>query len=91
MSDTELGGATYTPGTGQWSGDDMAAAADQLQPGDVGKLTITFPFPIAGLVQAGAQQLAFLLGPLFAAQGQTLEGIDTDGDSTVVLVFRMGG
>ena len=90
MTDIELGGATYTPGTGEWSGD-ISQAADQLQPGDVGKITITFPFPIAGLVQLAGDKVAFLLGPLFAANGQTLEGVDTDGDSTVVLVFRMGG
>jgi hypothetical protein len=87
MPDVQLGGATYTPGTGEWSGGDIQQAADQLQPGDRGKLTVTFPFAI-NFVPGDA--IAFVLGGVFSLNGLTLEGVDFDGDSTLVLVFRMG-
>jgi hypothetical protein len=87
MSDTQLGGATYTPGTGEWTGGDIQQAASQLAPGDRARLEITFPFPV-NFVPGGA--LAALLGPVFAASGQTLEGVDFNGDSTLVFVFRVG-
>jgi hypothetical protein len=87
MTDVELGQANYSPSSGEWSGDDMAAAAQQLHAGDVAKATITFPVPINFLP---GDWLAALLGPIFSLQGQMLQGVDFDGTNTLILVWRVG-
>jgi hypothetical protein len=87
VTDVELGQANYSPSSGEWSGDDMAAAAQQLQSGDLAKATITFPVPIN---QLPGDWLAALLGPFFSAAGQQLQGVDFDGTNTLILVWRVG-
>jgi hypothetical protein len=87
MTDQQLGSANYTPGTGDFSGDDLSAAGAQLQSGDTAKLALTFPLPISGIPADG---IAAVLSPIFGLFGQTLLGVDFDGDSTLVLVWRVG-
>jgi hypothetical protein len=82
---TQLGGAQYTPGTGDWQGDDMAAAASQLQSGDTARADLTFPFDVSFLP---GDAIAAVLGPVFGLAGHQLLGVDISG-STISLTFTV--